>query len=103
MLELARELADWVRATRRPAVLHLRTVRYLGHAGADVESAYRTPQTIRADYARDPLLATAAWLVARGRAHRRASSSSDYLEPASACAGARSTRRARPQLEPGPR
>ena len=29
------------REHRRPAVLHLRTVRYLGHAGADVESAYR--------------------------------------------------------------
>ena len=42
-LALARELADWVRATRRPAVLHLGTVRYLGHAGADVETAYRTP------------------------------------------------------------
>ena len=35
---------------RRPAVLHLRTVRYLSHAGADVEAAYRTPQEIRADW-----------------------------------------------------
>ncbi len=65
-LVVARELADWVRSTRRPAVLHLRTVRYLGHAGADVEAAYRSPQEIRADIARDPLLATAAWLVAAG-------------------------------------
>ena len=29
-------------SNRRPAVLHLRTVRYLSHAGADVETAYRT-------------------------------------------------------------
>ena len=43
-LAAARDLADWVRETRRPAVLHLRTVRYLGHAGADVEAAYRTPR-----------------------------------------------------------
>ena len=65
-LETARELADWVRDTRRPAVLHLRTVRYLGHAGADVEAAYRSPQAVRADLGRDPLLATASWLVAAG-------------------------------------
>jgi 2-oxoisovalerate dehydrogenase E1 component len=63
-LELARRLTAWVRAERRPAVLHLRTVRYLSHAGADVESAYRTPQEIRADWERDPLLATARWLAA---------------------------------------
>ncbi len=62
-LATAQELADWVRQTRRPAVLHLRTVRYLGHAGADVEAAYRTPGELRDDAERDPLLATAAWLV----------------------------------------
>jgi len=65
-LRVTRELADWVRETRRPAVLHLRVVRYLGHAGADMESAYRTPAEIRADLMRDPLLATAAWLVRTG-------------------------------------
>jgi len=65
-LRIARELADWVRETRRPAVLHLRTVRYLGHAGADMESAYRIPADIRADLLRDPLLGTAAWLVRTG-------------------------------------
>ena len=41
-LAVARELVEWVREAR-PAVLHLRTVRFLGHAGADVESAYRSP------------------------------------------------------------
>jgi 2-oxoisovalerate dehydrogenase E1 component len=66
LLELTRELAAWVRATRRPAVLHLSTVRYLGHAGADVEAAYRTPAELRADLARDPILATGGWLVAAG-------------------------------------
>ena len=48
-LAAARELVEWVRETRRPAVLHLRTVRFLGHAGADVESAYRSPAEVRAD------------------------------------------------------
>ena len=54
MLETAQDLVDWIREQRRPAVLHLRTVRYLSHAGADVETAYRTPQEIRADWDADP-------------------------------------------------
>jgi len=66
LLETAQTLAGWVRKHRRPAVLHVRTVRYLGHAGADVEAAYRSPNDVRADLARDPLLATATWLVATG-------------------------------------
>jgi 2-oxoisovalerate dehydrogenase E1 component len=71
VLGTARELALWVRETRRPAVLHLKTVRYLGHAGADAEMAYRTPQAISADYEKDPILGTASWLVAAGRATGR--------------------------------
>src|SRR6476659_6182980 len=66
VLETARELGEWVREHRAPAVLHLRTVRYLSHAGADLETSYRTGPEIRADYARDPLLATGRWLVATG-------------------------------------
>jgi 2-oxoisovalerate dehydrogenase E1 component len=56
---------DLVRETRRPGVLHLRTVRLMGHAGSDVESAYRSRAQIAAGYERDPLLATAACLVDR--------------------------------------
>jgi 2-oxoisovalerate dehydrogenase E1 component len=78
-LAAARELADWVRETRRPAVLHLCTVRYLGHAGADVEAAYRTPAVVRADLDRDPLLATARWLVAASL-RTGAQLTADYLE-----------------------
>jgi 2-oxoisovalerate dehydrogenase E1 component len=58
--------ADWVREHRAPAFLHLRTVRLGGHAGTDVESAYRTPAEIAADAARDPLLGTARLLVEAG-------------------------------------
>ena len=68
VLGVASELADWVRERRRPAVLHLRCVRYLSHAGADAEMAYRTPQAIREDYERDPILGTARWLVSAGQA-----------------------------------
>lgn len=62
----AREAVDYVRAARRPAFLHLRTVRLLGHAGSDAEIAYRSLEEIRADEAKDPLLATARRLVAAG-------------------------------------
>ncbi len=64
--DAAAEAADWVRDHRAPAFLHLRTVRIGGHAGTDVESAYRTPAEIAADTARDPLLGTARLLVAAG-------------------------------------
>jgi 2-oxoisovalerate dehydrogenase E1 component len=68
VLGVASELAEWVRERRRPAVLHLHCVRYLSHAGADAEMAYRAPGAIRADYDKDPLLGTGRWLVAAGRA-----------------------------------
>ncbi len=59
MAEAATEAARIAREQQRPALLHLRTVRFLGHAGTDVESGYRTPADILADRARDPLLALA--------------------------------------------
>jgi 2-oxoisovalerate dehydrogenase E1 component len=62
----SRRAADWVRRHRRPAFLHLRTVRLMGHAGSDVENAYRRPEEIAADLARDPLLSTARLLVKSG-------------------------------------
>ncbi|WP_211481460.1 thiamine pyrophosphate-dependent enzyme [Actinopolyspora xinjiangensis] len=65
-LEVAERAANWVRTHRRPALLHLRTVRLMGHAGSDVESGYRSPEEITADYGRDPLLGTAEALVRHG-------------------------------------
>jgi 2-oxoisovalerate dehydrogenase E1 component len=64
--DVAVAAADWVRERRAPAFLHVRTVRLGGHAGTDVESAYRTPAEIAADTARDPLLGTARLLVGAG-------------------------------------
>ncbi len=63
LLPTVRAAVDSVRRTRRPAVLHLRTVRFGGHAGSDVELGYRSRAEIVADYPRDPLLASAAHLV----------------------------------------
>lgn len=66
VLAVTSELGEWVRTRRMPAFLHLRTVRFGGHAGTDVESAYRTPAELRADSERDPIVATARALVASG-------------------------------------
>ena len=64
--DAARQAVDFVRTARKPAFLHLRTVRFLGHAGSDAEVAYRTPAEIAADYAKDPLLASARLLASAG-------------------------------------
>ena len=79
LLATARELVGWVREHRHPAVLHLRSVRYLSHAGADLETAYRSGREIRSDYARDPLLALGRWLVASG-ARTGDDLAAEYLE-----------------------
>ncbi|MSQ03318.1 MAG: MFS transporter [Myxococcales bacterium] len=57
---------SWVREHRRPAFLHLRTVRLLGHAGSDVESTYRAPAELAEAEAQDPLLRSARLLVEGG-------------------------------------
>jgi 2-oxoisovalerate dehydrogenase E1 component len=98
LLSLARELADWVRETRRPAVLHVDVVRFLGHAGADMEAAYRSPASIRADLARDPLLATARWLVTADHATGD-ELAADYLVSRERVDGEATAAAARAQLE----
>jgi len=64
--DAASQAVQFVRTARKPAFLHLKTVRFLGHAGSDAEVAYRTPAEIAADYGRDPLLVTAGLLAAAG-------------------------------------
>lgn len=53
---VAREAANYVRKRRKPAFLHLRTVRLYGHAGADVPTVYLSKAEVEADEANDPLL-----------------------------------------------
>jgi 2-oxoisovalerate dehydrogenase E1 component len=64
--DAAAEAAAHVRASRSPAFLHLKLVRFLGHAGSDAEVSYRSQAEIAADYARDPLLGTARLIVTTG-------------------------------------
>ena len=53
---VAAEAADFVRTRKKPAFLHLRTIRLYGHAGADVPTTYLPRDEVEAEEAQDPLL-----------------------------------------------
>ncbi len=53
---VAQEAAEYVRTRRKPAFLHLKTVRLYGHAGADVPTTYLSKAEVESDEANDPLL-----------------------------------------------
>ena len=63
---VAAEAAAFVRERKRPAVLHLRTVRLYGHAGADVPTTYLSKAEVERDEADDPLLHSARLLHQSG-------------------------------------
>src|SRR5690606_9181912 len=64
--DMAAEAARYARRTRRPALLHLRVTRLLGHAGSDVETSYRPLAEVEAEEARDPLLRSARTALESG-------------------------------------
>lgn len=55
-LRVSQAAADYARRTRKPAFLHITTVRLYGHAGSDVELTYRDKLVVEAGEANDPLL-----------------------------------------------
>lgn len=57
--EGAQAALDYARLRRKPVFLHMRTVRLMGHAGADVEASYAELASIEAAEAQDPLLHSA--------------------------------------------
>ncbi len=59
------EAVDIARRKRQPVFLHMRTVRLMGHAGADVEASYSNLAAIEANEAQDPLLHSARILLER--------------------------------------
>lgn len=63
---VAQEAANYVRRRKKPAFLHLRTVRLYGHAGADVPTTYLPKSEVEADEANDPLLHTVRLLDEAG-------------------------------------
>jgi 2-oxoisovalerate dehydrogenase E1 component len=62
----ARDAVAIARGRRQPVFLHLKTVRLMGHAGSDLESAYRPAAEIAAAEARDPLLYAARAVLTEG-------------------------------------
>ncbi|MEZ5716661.1 MAG: thiamine pyrophosphate-dependent enzyme [Paracoccaceae bacterium] len=65
---VAQEAAHYVRHRRKPAFLHLRTVRLYGHAGADMPTTYMPKSEVEADEANDPLLHSVRLLAEAGAA-----------------------------------
>jgi 2-oxoisovalerate dehydrogenase E1 component len=63
---VAQKAARQARVARRPVVLHMSCVRLYGHAGPDVETAYRPQSEIEAAERNDPLIHTAARLIGEG-------------------------------------
>lgn len=63
---VAQEAVEYTRRTRKPAFVHMKTVRLLGHAGSDVETLYNALPTIEAAEADDPLLHSARILLENG-------------------------------------
>lgn len=61
-----REAVDTCRSLRMPVFLRLVTVRLWGHAGSDIETAYRSRADIRETEAADPLLGNARLLIRSG-------------------------------------
>ncbi|MDZ7779595.1 MAG: thiamine pyrophosphate-dependent enzyme [Gemmatimonadota bacterium] len=57
---------DVCRTSRAPTFLRLVTVRLWGHAGSDIEAAYRSRAEIEETEARDPILRNAARLIELG-------------------------------------
>ncbi|AQZ50893.1 dehydrogenase E1 component subunit alpha/beta [Martelella mediterranea] len=65
---VARAAAHYVRTRRKPAFLHIRTIRLYGHAGADVATTYLSRDFVEAEEANDPLLHTVRLLAEAGAA-----------------------------------
>ncbi|APG62341.1 MFS transporter [Sphingorhabdus lutea] len=62
-VEKSRQAIEYARVKQKPVFLHIKTVRLMGHAGADVEASYASSKFIEEREALDPLLTTAAYLA----------------------------------------
>ncbi len=62
----AQAAAHYVRTRRKPAFLHVRTVRLYGHAGADLPTTYLPKADVEAEEANDPLLHSVRLLAEAG-------------------------------------
>ncbi len=67
---IAAEAVEFVRRMRKPAALHVETVRLYGHAGADLPTTYMPAKQVEAEEANDPLLHSVRLLEAAGALSR---------------------------------
>lgn len=63
---VTQEAEHYVRTCRKPAFLHIATIRLYGHAGADVPTTYLTREEVEAEEANDPLLHAVRLLAQSG-------------------------------------
>ncbi len=61
--KVVKEAAIYARANKSPVFVHKKCVRFLGHAGADVQTAYMSKEQIERGEANDPLLHSANLLI----------------------------------------
>ncbi|MEE9272048.1 MAG: thiamine pyrophosphate-dependent enzyme [Robiginitomaculum sp.] len=61
----AKQAINTARNRRKPVFLHMKTVRLMGHAGADVQTVYTSMKTLKTTEAQDPLLQTASLLASQ--------------------------------------
>lgn len=66
----SQEAAEFVRSQKKPAFLHINTVRLYGHAGSDVQQTYLPQDVFEGWEADDPLLHSARLLIAAGVASK---------------------------------
>ena len=96
--KVASEAAEFVRTRKKPAVLHLRTIRLYGHAGADLPTTYLPKEEVEAEEAQDPLLHMVRQLEASGSLPR-ADALSIYTDTAARVVRVAAQAIARPRLQ----
>lgn len=96
--EVACEAVRYVREQRKPAFLHVRTVRLYGHAGADVPTTYLSKAEVEADEANDPLLHSVRLLSQAGTLSRQ-EAAQIYTDTCARVERIRSEAVTRPHLE----
>jgi 2-oxoisovalerate dehydrogenase E1 component len=65
---VAVEAAEYVRARKKPAFLHISLIRLYGHAGSDLQQTYLSKDVFEGWEAEDPLLHSSRLLIAAGAA-----------------------------------
>lgn len=96
-LSVCKEAVNYVRTRRKPAFLHMKTVRLMGHAGTDFELDYRELEELELAEASDPMLDMAR-LVLNAGLIRPEALLKQYIDLGEACVEAIRQADQRPRL-----